>query len=325
MVIMKIQSNNSGVALIVLIFAITILSVLAASFASFVGVRHKGVFYQINSYRALNLANAGMEYTIRCVGDRYTIDPNTTDLSACFKVVNMEPNTNQLTDSTQWKSYSFADGKFYLSYYLNPDDPDNFNSNKVLYSVGEYGPTGGETRRFVKIRRFLAYASPLSNNSGRLKLVPGNVPTPWDSNFVVVPLINVYDTAITINSITLTADTAKPLVKVYLNNTATSSGTIPTYSSAPDLLYQPCNFTPCAGTCVDPPCKNVSNNLIIPATTWPITAPGITFSASINSIPSYAIRWIYLEFASGTPLSGTYVLTINWAGPESTTITFSIL
>ena len=100
------------------------------------------MFYQINSYRALNLANAGMEYAIRCVGDRYKLYPNTTDLSACFKVVNMEPNTNQLTDSTQWKSYSFADGKFYLSYYLNPDDPDNFNGNKVLYSVGEYGPTG---------------------------------------------------------------------------------------------------------------------------------------------------------------------------------------
>ena len=58
------------------------------------------------------------------------------------------------------------------------------------------------------------------------------------------------DTAITINSITLTADAEKPLVKVYLNDTATSPGS-PTYSSASDLLYESCNFTPCAGIVFD--------------------------------------------------------------------------
>ena len=58
------------------------------------------------------------------------------------------PNTNQLSDSNQWRSYIFGGGRFYLSYYLNPNDPDNFNTNKVLYSVGEYGPVGGGAEGF---------------------------------------------------------------------------------------------------------------------------------------------------------------------------------
>ena len=80
MVIMKTLSNNRGVALIVLIVAMTLIAILGTSFVSLMGSKQKGFLYQIDSYRALNLANAGVEYAIRYV---YQIGLSDTKQSTC--------------------------------------------------------------------------------------------------------------------------------------------------------------------------------------------------------------------------------------------------
>ena len=173
----------------------------------------------------------------------------------------------------------------------------------------------------------MAYGSPSLTGSGRLILVPGKVPEPWGSRYVVIPLINVYDALITITSLTLTANSEKPLSRIYLSTTSGSPGTQIVYTSPSP--YQTCNPTPCATPpCIDPPCRDTNNNLTIPTipATWPASVDPIPCSGTC-SIPGYSIRWIYFDFVTGTSLSDTYILTINFdagAGSESTTITFTI-
>lgn len=62
-------SNNKGISLVILIIAMTLIAILGASFVSLVGSKHRGFLYQRDSYRALNIANAGVEYAIRHISD----------------------------------------------------------------------------------------------------------------------------------------------------------------------------------------------------------------------------------------------------------------
>ena len=66
---MKTLSNNKGISLVVLIVAMTLIAILGTSFVSLMSSKQKGFLSQIDSYRALNIANAGVEYAIRYVSD----------------------------------------------------------------------------------------------------------------------------------------------------------------------------------------------------------------------------------------------------------------
>jgi|GEM_PF-6583498 len=96
MVTMKMLSNNRGVALIILVIAMTLIAVLGASFVALVGSKHRSFTYQRDSYRALNLANAGVEYAIRYVSDSlrnagstFFEDPTTFQTASNPVVINM--------------------------------------------------------------------------------------------------------------------------------------------------------------------------------------------------------------------------------------------
>ena len=69
MVTMKILFNNKGISLVILLVAMTLITILGTSFVSLMSSKQKGFLYQIDSYRALNIANAGVEYAIRFASD----------------------------------------------------------------------------------------------------------------------------------------------------------------------------------------------------------------------------------------------------------------
>lgn len=64
-------SNNKGIALIILIIAITFTSFLGIGIASFVGSRQKSLVPLAQSYQAYALANAGIEFAIRYAYDNW--------------------------------------------------------------------------------------------------------------------------------------------------------------------------------------------------------------------------------------------------------------
>jgi len=66
---MKTLSNSRGISLVILIVAMTLITILGVSFVSIMASKQKGVLYQIDSYRALNIANAGVEFAIRYASD----------------------------------------------------------------------------------------------------------------------------------------------------------------------------------------------------------------------------------------------------------------
>lgn len=69
MVIMKMLFNNKGISLVILLIAMTLIAVLGTSFVSLMSAKQKSFLHQIDSYRALNIANAGVEYANRYIGD----------------------------------------------------------------------------------------------------------------------------------------------------------------------------------------------------------------------------------------------------------------
>ncbi len=52
-----------------LVITMTIIGLIGASIASLMGAKHKELSFQVNSYNALNLANAGVEWARRYISD----------------------------------------------------------------------------------------------------------------------------------------------------------------------------------------------------------------------------------------------------------------
>ncbi len=328
--IMKMLSNNKGVSLVVLIVAMTLIAILGVSFVSLMGTKQKSVIYQTDSYRALNIANAGVEYAIRYVGDH--IDTTGTNQNDFFHnpaaypevpVVSSLPDTTNL-NTTQWNRVDFGNGRFYLSYYLNTANPDDSINNKILYSVGVYG----QTERLVKLKKYLAYASPTSIGLGRLNLVPNSRPS-INGNYLIVPVMHLYDgnttTDITISSIQVTGDFSnnftKELREIYFRNNNIPGGTlIYSYSSYPSF----CSAYPAPPG--ELPCRHVfPHNCIEIPDNGPSTLP-LNF---LNvTMPPYSIRWFFFRFnESGNLLNGFYTITFNTVDDgvsDSSIIRFSV-
>jgi hypothetical protein len=319
--------DNRGISLVVLIVAMTLIAILGASFVSLMGSKQKGFLYQIDSYRALNIANAGVEYAIRYAGDN--IDSTGASQNDFFHsaanyipVLSVVPDTTNLNNAAQWKRFDFAGGQFYISYYLNASTPyvDDFAENKILYSVGVIR----ETKRVVKLRKFLTYASPSSTGLGRLNLVPNNPPY-INGNYLVVPVIHLYDanttTPVTISSIQFMGDFTNNLTKelrdIRFRNTGSPPiTTIYSYSSYPNPL---CSSSP--APTAELPCRQI-DHIEIPdngPTTQSLNLPGVT-------MPPYSIRWFFFRFSeSGNDLRGFYTITFNTSDDsvvDSSIITF---
>jgi len=313
-VTMKMLSSNRGMSLVVLIVAMTLIAVLGAGFVALVASKHKGFQYQRDSYRAINLAHAGIEYASRYVGDGILLTANTTDFLHSPSSYPNVPVTTTVPDTTnlgtaQWKRFDLPDGggSFYMSYYLNPSDPDNRDTNKVLYSVG----VSGNAQRIVRLEKFLSYASPSLAGLGKLNLVPGYHPY-ISGRYVVVPVINMYDSSLTITSLTFelnsTDNNIKHLERIYFNDSSTSIGSsIYQASWYPSVLTDWCYWG-------SPPCYDYADDSIrIPDT-------GVTKTMDItnSTIGGHYIRWFFFRFGeSGNSLRGTYTITFIYSGSVS--------
>ncbi len=303
---MKILFDSRGVSLVILVIAMTVIAFLGASFVSLIATKQKSFIYQNDSYRALNLANSGIEYAIQYVGSNTKTSANTDDFFhttstySDIPVVSSVPDPTSLA-SSQWKQISFGSGSFYLSFYINLSDPDNTDSNKVLYSVGKYH----DAKRVVKLRKFLQYASPSMSGLGTLNLVPNNHPY-ISGKYVIVPFLHIYDTNLTLTSINFELDSTdnstKHLETIYYGSTSSS------FSS----IYQASDYWTWSTWCEwgsSAPCYSSSDDTIhIPDTG---TTDKLSFSS--KAINGHYIRWLYFGFKeSGTSLKGIYTIRFNY-------------
>jgi hypothetical protein len=317
-VIMKKLLGNKGIALIILVVAITIIAIIGAAFVSITGSKFKGFLYQNDSYRASNLANAGIEYAIRYVGDNITLSENTSDFfhnpASFVPVVNNEPNTNNL-NSSEWKKFDFPvgldkNGSFYLSYHINIAKPDDADTNKILYSVG----VSGNSTKLIKLKNFLSYASPSSSGLGRLNMVPGVYPS-INGNYVYIPIMHLYSDRVGIDSLRLQLDSADSGTK-HLKNVRFSNWPISYESNIyPASSYgQNCDSS-------SPPCFDSNDNSIH----IPDMGETSLMTNEFTQIDGHAIRWLLLEFQeSGDSLKGTYTLKLNLNGKGTSAIKFTL-
>ncbi len=328
---MKTLFNSRGVSLVILVIAMTIIAILGASFVSLVGMKQRGFLHQNDSYRAFNIANAGIEYAIRYVGDG--IDPLGSNLDdfvhrpALFnniKTVSSIPNTSNLSDTSQWKEFDFGNGKFYISFYLNSSDPDNIESNKILYSVGVFN----NAQRIIILRNFLTYASPTSSAGlDKLNLVPNLQPyiagpNMSNLNYVVIPIINVSGNDITITSMQFEIDLANNLTNqfrdIYARPTNGYGGTN-IYNYHIGLYPSNCSSNP--APLIELPCGQ-PGFIEIPDAPLPHTGSKMTISLNFSpniTISKSAIRWFSIRFSeSGSNLFGTYTIKFNYSGGSST-------
>jgi len=314
--------NKKGIALVILIVAMTLIAILGASMVSFMVAKQREFVFQLNSYRALNIANAGVEYAIRYVGDN--IDPTGNNLNDFFhsptshpniKVVSTPPDTSNLNDTSQWKRFDFDNGQFYISLYLDP----NLSSlnDSILYSVG----VKEGAQRIVKLTKYLQYATPtFSAGLDKLNLVPNINRSPYiANNYVVIPVLNLTTSNITISSIQFEANLDNNLTKeftdLYISDTQGEVGTN-IYDVA--TKYYP-------DTCPGPlPCKwGWPNYFIEIPDNGPVTKP-LNVSAG-TVVPASSIRWFSMRFnESGSNLKGIYSITFNFSGGGSSTVKFRV-
>jgi hypothetical protein len=285
MVIMKTLSNNKGVALIILVITMTLIAVLGASFVSLMGSKQKGFLYQIDSYRALNIANAGLEFAIRTVYDH--IDSPEMSIERC---------------SSSWTTYDFANGQFRFCYVSEFAD-SNFNSVRVegRYDGGDPSHTHIISTRQVKLVNFMNYAS---NSS--VSRIPYNGPiVPASGNRLIIPFINSSGVAITITAIRLTAvfsSGQRHVQQIYV----TDNIALPTQT----------HFFNYGGS-LGPPLSNPCSSSPTPCNDTP-SAPGIRLGSTeatlfpSNILISYPVgpnlvRWCIIDFIE-SPLPGSYVI-----------------
>jgi hypothetical protein len=118
------RPDKKGVSLLVLIFAITILSIFGVGLAIIMYAKFRSFPYMTSSHQAQALADAGIEFALRYAKD----NPGA-----------FSSDWSSYIPSDSYKSYSFGNGQFALKYV--PGCPD------ALYSKG----TCGLATREVKV------------------------------------------------------------------------------------------------------------------------------------------------------------------------------
>jgi len=280
--------NNRGVSLVVLIVAMTLIAVLGVSFVSLMSSKQKGFLYQIDSYRALNIANAGVEYAVRIVYDNIA-SPETHITQCPFLTV-----------------YDFANGQFKFCYQGDYTSSE-FNTLSVegIYDGGSSTHTPLSART-VKLTHFMNYAS---NNS--ITRIPYNEPPVPSSNRLIIPLINSSGLSISITAIrfqTVFSSGERHLQQIYFSNDLNSSPTQTHFFDYTGTLESPLSI-PCSVPSPTTQCSDASGiklgsgeETLIRSNIWPNSYPII---GTISTTSRDLMRWCVIEF-SETPLVGTY-------------------
>jgi hypothetical protein len=282
MVTMKMLSNNKGISLVVLIVAMTLIAILGTSFVSLMSSKQKGFLYQIDSYRVLNLANAGVEYAVRYVSDGLSDTTN--------------PGNNFFNNPSAAVTRSFAGGAFVFTY-------DHMNNRITV--TGSYPDPNPVSRRDVRLSNFRRYLSPIS-------LIP-------DGLSASIPQINVNDTNLptisnnesnfTVTRIDVSITTIN---NIYLNILRDGA---PIFNNSGSSPYTPCLSTPA------PICYDSANGIYIGigsgtfrfdlSSPYPNHAP--------DSLHTYALRFstapptgqYTLEFYTSLPAGNPYTIKFS--------------
>jgi hypothetical protein len=278
-VIMKMLSNNRGISLVILIVVMTLIAILGASFVSLMGSKQKGFVYQIDSYRALNIANAGVEYAIRYISDGLCDTTN--------------PSNNFFNNPNVAVTRSFAGGAFGFTY-------DHMNN--WIMVIGNYPDPNPVSRRDVRLSNFRRYLSPVS-------LVPDGLSTS-------VPQINVNDTNIptisnnennfSVSRIDVTITTTS---NMYMNILRDGS---PIFINSGPSPYAPCLSTPA------PVCYDSANGIYIGTGSgtfrFDLSSPNPNHTP--DSLHTYILRFTTtpptgqysLEFHTSLPTGNPYAI-----------------
>lgn len=185
MVTMKMLSNHKGISLVVLLVAITLISILGVSFVSLMTSKQKSFLHQVDSYRALNIAHAGIEYAIRFASDGLDNNGNSIFFS--------NPNL-----STTGKS--LGGGAFAINYTYN-----QAINNDFLTIMGTYKGSS----RTIRLSRFRRYISPIT-------LIPNDAPRfdPANSSQVIVPVICNNEVALAVSRVDISVNASNIYLKV---------------------------------------------------------------------------------------------------------------
>jgi len=294
MVIMKTLFNNRGISLIVLIVAMTLIAILGASFVSLMGSKQKGFLYQIDSYRALNIANAGVEFAIRYVSDGLSDTTN--------------PSNNFFNNPSAAVTKSFADGAFIFTY-------DHINNRIAV--TGSYPDPTPLSRREIKISNFRRYLSPIS-------LIPDGLSTSIpqiSGNDINLPIISNNESNFSVTRIDVTITT---ISNMYLNVLRDGSDVF-NYSSTE---YPQCNATIPINS---PTCIDATGSMTVPGFTRGIYIENgnRTFRFYLSSpYPDHApdFTHVYTLHFSALPPTGSYTINFYTSLPSGNpcTIQFSL-
>jgi hypothetical protein len=182
MVTMKTLFNNKGISLVVLIVAMTLIAILGASFVSLMGSKQKGFLYQIDSYRALNIANAGVEYAIRRVSDGLSDTSSGYYSNLPIQSISNTP---------------FANGSFTIA--------RNYDLSNIANDYIEVTGSYQSATRKVKLSNFRRYLNPIT-------LIPDSSQKPsYAGNRLTVPVIGNHDTDVTVSQIDITMPSGRYL------------------------------------------------------------------------------------------------------------------
>jgi hypothetical protein len=286
MVITMMLSNNKGISLIVLVIAMTLIAILGTSFVALMSSKQKGFLYQIDSYRALNLANAGVEYAIRFASDGTDVNGNSIFFS----------------NQTLTMSRNYSGGSFSTSYTYN----QNIASD-ILTVIGTY-PVGGGSTKQITLTRFRRYLSPIS-------LIPnaGQIPSYRTSNrrFLDVPVIGNHDSVVTVVQIDLTTGISGMLLR-YIDG---PGGRIFDYATS--------NYTACNIFVPVPPCNyspgGFSLGILLPSSTMPISAPNLA-TGTIN--PDTTYNYVF-EFTFPAPSPAPLHTVKFYSAPVASELKFT--
>lgn len=298
---MKTLSNNRGVSLVILIVAMTLIAILGASFVSLMGSKQKGFLYQIDSYRALNLANAGVEFAIRRVYEYVsaTNDPPPGNYIARCDV------------SPYWTLNDFANGQFRFCFVADYTRAD-FNTIIVEGRYDGGDPTHMNVRsiRQLRVTNFMNYSSQES-----ISRIPQYPPFPFNK-YLVIPFVNSSGTTVTTDEIRITVSFSgnRHLQNIYFTDDIANLEKSSFFDYTQLNGFSSCGSPPPPG----PPCASAMG----------IEMSNIQANLFPRNILSYATNnsrahWCAIKF-QGAALSGSYVIQFYSSGSLIGSMSFVI-
>jgi hypothetical protein len=134
-------TNKKGVALVLLVIAITFIGMIGVGIISLMGAKQKSYPFQVQSYQAYMLAHAGVEFSIRYARDNkdgFISSPNT--YIPPYNISTPSRCIDSILDLGQWKQIQlpsdFLNGNFFLYISL---EGNCASPPCKLHSCGKYG------------------------------------------------------------------------------------------------------------------------------------------------------------------------------------------